>query len=162
MACAVRRVQREILAWWGAKSNEREEKENLKIQTNGETTENEANNDDSLDEMDTDEIKGGKNARVFRRSVLGRNFFGWRCLDLFHIGRSDLVELTASDIREDIRAFQARIQADRDKLAALPDGQMSYPIRKRIDKQRRALEDDVRHIEQLLIYAREGLLNEHQ
>lgn len=67
--------------------------------------------------------------------------------------------LTDKEIQQDIQEFQDRISAARGKLAGLPDGRLPFPEHKKREKQRRELEDDIRHFQKIITYAREGLDN---
>ncbi len=64
------------------------------------------------------------------------------------------MELTHESIQQDIKAYQIRIQAAADRLAALPVGK--YETRK--DKSaRRLLTSEIDHVHRLLVYARDAL-----
>lgn len=68
-----------------------------------------------------------------------------------------MITLTDADIRKDIRGFEQRIQAARDKLAELPVGYLPYQKNKKREKQRRDLQAEIEHVQNLIGYAREAL-----
>ena len=68
-----------------------------------------------------------------------------------------IMNLTVSDIEQDIIEFEQRIEAARQQLAGLPEGHLSYPVHKKREKQRRDLQAEVRHYKQLVSYALEGV-----
>lgn len=70
--------------------------------------------------------------------------------------------LTDEDIREDIRAFEARIAAARDKLAALPEGFLPLQEHKKREQTRQIYEDEIKHVKRLIGYAMEALHGECQ
>lgn len=65
--------------------------------------------------------------------------------------------LTDREIREDIAAFQDRTTAAKEKLSNLPGGYLDFKKHKKREKQRRQLEDDIRHLKKLQGYAVEAL-----
>ncbi len=65
--------------------------------------------------------------------------------------------ITRAEIKEDIEAFNKRITDAENKLNALPLVAGTWQARARVKVQRQALNDNIRHIRQLIIYAREGL-----
>jgi len=69
-----------------------------------------------------------------------------------------MLQLTNNDIREDIRGFEQRIQIAREKLAVLPEGYLPYLEHKKREKVRRACEDEVKHCQQLMVYAYKGIV----
>lgn len=65
--------------------------------------------------------------------------------------------LTDEDIREDIRNYEERIQAARDKLAALPADTANWKGRKKNKAKRRELKNEITHILKLIEYAKKAL-----
>ena len=65
--------------------------------------------------------------------------------------------LTDKEIQEDIEAFQDRIHQAREKLSRLPVGPLSHQKHKVREKATRDLLADIKHYEQVIGYAREGL-----
>ena len=68
-----------------------------------------------------------------------------------------IMDLSISDIEQDIQAFQERISSARKKLAMLPEGHLPYSEYRKREKLKRDLQNDIRHYKQLIIYAEEGL-----
>lgn len=66
--------------------------------------------------------------------------------------------ITIAEIRDDIQTFEDRLTQDRDRLAALPLPQTAgtWQDRAKLKAQRQALNDDIRHVRQLITYAKEG------
>jgi len=71
--------------------------------------------------------------------------------------KPDIMDLSISDIKNDISEYQERIQTARQKLIDLPAGHLSYPEHKKREKQRRELHADIKHLQQLKSYANEGV-----
>ena len=67
-----------------------------------------------------------------------------------------IMKLTASSIEEDIRVFEQRIKVAEDKLAELPSGYLPYSEHKKREHQRRVYQDEIRHVENILTYARQA------
>lgn len=67
------------------------------------------------------------------------------------------MNLTISDIEKDIAGFRARIQTAKAELAVLPDGYLPFKQHKRRAKQRRDLQAEIKHVNILIGYAREGI-----
>jgi predicted nucleic acid-binding Zn-ribbon protein len=67
------------------------------------------------------------------------------------------MELTVSDIEQDIQAFEARISAARQKLAMLPEGHLPLKEHKKREQVRRDLVGKVHHIKTLIRFANEGI-----
>ena len=67
------------------------------------------------------------------------------------------MNLTVEQIEKDIAGFEAVISLTLEKLAALPKGYLPYPDHKKREKVRRACEDEVKHCQQLIVYACEGI-----
>ncbi len=71
------------------------------------------------------------------------------------------MDLTDSEIKEDIQEFEKRISAAREKIDDLPEGRLPFGEHKKRELQRRQFEDDIRHIEKLIGYAKEARSGEH-
>ena len=67
------------------------------------------------------------------------------------------MDLTISDIQNDIAGFQVRIQKAKAQLAGLPTGRLPYQDHKRREKVRRDLQAEVKHVQGLIGYAHEGI-----
>lgn len=67
------------------------------------------------------------------------------------------LELTQSEIKADIRAYQDRIKQAQLKLAGLPASAATYNERKRLKTQRHALTQDIEHIKGLVRIAESAL-----
>lgn len=67
------------------------------------------------------------------------------------------MELTMSEIKEDIRDFKDRISLANKKLAELPVGPLPLWEHKKREKQTRDLQDEIRHYEQIIRYAQQAL-----
>jgi hypothetical protein len=65
--------------------------------------------------------------------------------------------LTDAEIKQDILEFQDRISAARQKLADLPEGYLPYSERRKREKKRKDLEDNIRHVEKMISIATEAL-----
>jgi len=72
-------------------------------------------------------------------------------------GKFQTMNLTVEQIETDIAGFRARIQTAQAKFAALPKGYMPYSEHKKREKVRRACEAEVKHCQQLIKYAQEGV-----
>ena len=68
--------------------------------------------------------------------------------------------LTDEDIQEDIRGFERRIQEARDKFSELPTGHLAYPQHKKREKQRRDLQAEIKHVQGLILIAKEALTDQ--
>lgn len=68
------------------------------------------------------------------------------------------MDLTVEDIKNDILSFQERISVAQTKLNILPTGYLPRPEYKKLEKQRRDLQGEIFHIENLIKYAREGIV----
>ncbi len=67
------------------------------------------------------------------------------------------MEITTEDIKKDIKNFENRITLAKAKLEMLPSGYLPYQEYKNREKQRRGLQADISHLENLTKYAHEGL-----
>ncbi|MBC8394273.1 MAG: hypothetical protein H8E17_17105 [Deltaproteobacteria bacterium] len=67
------------------------------------------------------------------------------------------IELTTESILKDIEGYQTRISAAQNKLESLPAGRLPYPQHKRRQKQRRELEGEIQHVENLIRIANEAI-----
>jgi len=70
-----------------------------------------------------------------------------------------MILLTDEELQKDLAGFDRRLQASREKLAALPDGYLPYQEHKKREKTRRILESDRRHIQNLIHIAEEALVD---
>ncbi len=71
--------------------------------------------------------------------------------------RCNMLILTDEDIRQDIRAFNKRIQDAREKLEALPDHVGTRKEQKKLAEKKRILIDEILHVKGLISIAREAL-----
>ena len=69
------------------------------------------------------------------------------------------MELTDNEIRDDIQEFRDRIVNAKDKLSKLPAGSLPYLQHKAREKALRDLQGDIAHFEQIIVYAKEGLID---
>ncbi len=67
------------------------------------------------------------------------------------------MNLTISDIKKDISEFRARIQAAQDEIDALPTGRLPFKEHRKREKIRRDCKVEIKHVRQLIVYAREGI-----
>ena len=67
------------------------------------------------------------------------------------------IQLTPEDIEQDIENFLTRIEQAKAKLANLPTGYFPYSEHKKREKQRRDLQTEIKHVENLIRIAQEGL-----
>jgi len=67
--------------------------------------------------------------------------------------------LTPEIIRADIEVYRARIKAARAHLEALPATASSWRDRKKLKARRKALADEIKHVQGLVAMAREALLD---
>jgi len=67
------------------------------------------------------------------------------------------MNLTISDIEKDIARYKDRIQTAQNELIALPEGYLPFKQHKRRAKQRRDLQAEIKHVNILIGYAREGI-----
>ncbi len=67
------------------------------------------------------------------------------------------MNLTISDIKNDIAGYQSRISKAQNELAALPEGYLQFKQHKHREKQRRDAESEISHCKDLIRYAREGI-----
>ena len=65
--------------------------------------------------------------------------------------------LTDEDILEDIREFEQRIQAARDKLSELPETADTWPAKKKLKEKRYILGSEIEHVKRLISIAEEAL-----
>lgn len=65
--------------------------------------------------------------------------------------------ITDAELKQDLEGFYDRLEATRDKLAALTTGYLPYPKHKRREQKRRVYEDEITHIKNLIRIA-EGAL----
>jgi len=65
--------------------------------------------------------------------------------------------LTETEIREDVQMYQDRIKEAQLRLAGLPASVATYNERKRLQAQRRALNQDIEHIKGLIRIAEAAL-----
>ena len=65
--------------------------------------------------------------------------------------------LTISDIEEDIAGFQKRIEKAQARLRSLPVGRLPFKEHKKRERGRRDAQAEIKHVKQLIIYAREGI-----
>ena len=68
------------------------------------------------------------------------------------------MNLTISDIEKDITGYKASIQTAQKELAALPTGRLLFKEHKKREKIRRDCKAEVKHCQQLIVYAREGIV----
>jgi len=68
------------------------------------------------------------------------------------------LKLIRKEILNDIEVFKERIRAAEKKLAALPQKANGYKERKRLKLKRRVLEQEIEHVNGLIVIAR-GALN---
>jgi chromosome segregation ATPase len=68
------------------------------------------------------------------------------------------LKLTRKEILNDIEVFKERIRASEEKIAALPQKANEYKERKKLKFKRRALEQEIKHVNGLIAIAR-GALN---
>jgi len=68
-----------------------------------------------------------------------------------------MIDLTVHDIEQEIRKFQERISKAKTKLSGLPVGYLPYLEYKKREKQRRDLQADIKHLQQLMSYANESV-----
>ena len=67
------------------------------------------------------------------------------------------MNLTISDIEKDIAGFQERISKAQAELAVLPSGRLPFKEHKKRERIRRECEAEIKHVRQLIVYAREGI-----
>ncbi len=67
--------------------------------------------------------------------------------------------LTNDDIRDDIKAFEERIEVARDKLAGLQEGTLLYRENKKREHARRILHNEILHVQNLIHIATEALVD---
>lgn len=67
------------------------------------------------------------------------------------------MDLTISDIKKDISEFRARIQTVKAEIVALPSGRLPFKEHKKREKIRRDCKAEIKHCEQLIVYAKEGI-----
>ena len=68
------------------------------------------------------------------------------------------MNLTISDIEKDIAGFRDRIQTAQAELDALPNGRLPFKEHKKRERIRRGCEAEIKHVKQLIVYAREGIV----
>ena len=69
------------------------------------------------------------------------------------------MELTKSEIQNDIQNFEGRISIARQKLADLPEGFLPFGEHKKREQKRYDLESEIKHIQKIIEIAT-GALNE--
>jgi hypothetical protein len=67
------------------------------------------------------------------------------------------MNLTIEDIQRNIAGFQERISKAQTELTALPKGYLPFKQHKRREKQRRDLQAEIKHVNILIGYAKEGI-----
>jgi hypothetical protein len=67
------------------------------------------------------------------------------------------IELTEEDIKQDIIYYQARLNRIQDRLDELPARVGSWQENKKIKLDRQRLEAEIRHVRQLIEYAKDAL-----
>lgn len=67
------------------------------------------------------------------------------------------MDLTIQEIKEDIAGYEDRIHLAKLNLANLPAGHLPFREHKKREKQRREYRSEIKHCEQLIRYAREGI-----
>ena len=67
------------------------------------------------------------------------------------------MNLTISDIEKDIAGFKARIKTAQNEIDALPSGRLPFKEHKKRKKIRRECQAEIKHVRQLIVYAREGI-----
>lgn len=67
------------------------------------------------------------------------------------------MELSIKDIEQDISGYQDRIIAARVKLDMLPGGYLEFKEHKKREQQRRALQAEIQHVENLIRIANEAI-----
>lgn len=68
--------------------------------------------------------------------------------------------ITDAELKQDLEGFYDRLEATRDKLAALPTEYLPYPQHKRREQKRRVYEDEIAHVKRLIAIAEEALTTE--
>lgn len=68
-----------------------------------------------------------------------------------------MMVLTNQDIQEDIQAFEKRIHEAQVKLAALPVHSYDWREQRKLDKKRRVLISEIKHVKRLIEIAKSGL-----
>jgi hypothetical protein len=68
-----------------------------------------------------------------------------------------MIDLTVHDIEQEMSKFHERISKAKTKLADLPTGYLPYQEYKKREKQRRGLQSDIKHLQQLMSYANESV-----
>ncbi len=67
------------------------------------------------------------------------------------------MNLTISDIEKEIAGFRDRIQMARQQIAGLPTDRLPFKENKKREKIRRDCKVEIKHVRQLIVYAREGI-----
>ena len=67
------------------------------------------------------------------------------------------MSLTVNEIKKDIAEYEDRIHSARLSLHYLPKGKLPYKEHKRCEKLKRKYRGEVKHCEQLIKYANEGI-----
>jgi predicted nucleic acid-binding Zn-ribbon protein len=70
------------------------------------------------------------------------------------------MNLTITDIKKDIRAFEKRIQDAKDKLSELPGAADTLQDRQNLKGKRHILNSEIDHVERLIGIAEEALIDE--
>ena len=65
--------------------------------------------------------------------------------------------LTAQQVEQDFKQWQARLDKAQQVLVELPKGRLPYPEHKKREKRRRQNEAEIQHVKGLFRIAREGL-----
>jgi len=68
-----------------------------------------------------------------------------------------IMTITIESIRKDIEGYQERIAKAREQINLLPAEYLPYQDHRKKEKQRRDCVAEVRHCEQLILYALEGI-----
>ena len=67
------------------------------------------------------------------------------------------MNLTVTEIKEDITGYEDRIDLARLKLSELPEGYLPFKQHRARERRRRDLQAEIEHVKQLIIYANEGI-----
>ncbi len=67
------------------------------------------------------------------------------------------MNLSIADIQQDIQGFKQQIAKAKNELAALPEGYIGLKQHKHREKNRRALQAEIKYCAQLIGYALEGI-----
>jgi len=72
-------------------------------------------------------------------------------------GKSRIMNLTVEQIEKDIAGFRDRIQTAKAELDALPTGRLPFKEHKKRERISRECKAEIKHVRQLIGYAREGI-----